>query len=97
MLQSMNKRTLASFLWFLVGWQAGGVFVSLMALPPLLAFAPGLVIGALVWWDPTALFRARPAKGRRVMPINDFAVGLERNADRRIDQWPLVETERDRV
>lgn len=92
----MNKRTLAAFLWFLVGWQAGGLLVGLTALPGLLAFAPGVVLAVLVLWDPTRLFTVRPDKGRKIVPINEYAAALDRHLDKRVEQWPVVETDRTR-
>lgn len=95
--QGMKKRNLAAFLWFLVGWQAGGVLVGLLALPALLAFAPGVVMAVFVRWDPAGWFTARPAKGRQIVPINEYAAGLDKQPDmyldKRVDQWPAVETD----
>jgi hypothetical protein len=97
----MNKRNLAAFLWFLVGWQAGGVLVGLVALPGILAFAPGVVMAVLVLWDPTGLFVARKPKGRQVTPINEYAAALDRRQDRhldkRVEQWPAVEADNNSV
>jgi hypothetical protein len=89
----MSKRTLSAFLWFLVGWQAGGALVGFMVLPALLAFVPGIAMAGLVLWDPTGLFVRRPAKGRVITPINDYAAKLDRDLDKRIEQWPAVEVE----
>ena len=89
----MNKRNLASILWFLAGWEAGGLLVGIMGLPWLLAFTPGIVMAALVRWDPTGLFWSRSGTGRRIRPINEFAAELDRN----VDQWPAVETDTNRA
>ena len=89
----MSKRNLSAFLWFLVGWQAGGVLVGFTALPALLAFAPGVAMAVLVLWDPTGLFVRRPAKTRQITPINEYAAKLDRHLDKRIEQWPVVEVE----
>ncbi len=90
----MNKRTLAAFLWFLVGWQAGGVLVALTTLPWFVAFAPGLVLAVFVLWDPTRLFTVRPDSGRKIVPINEYAATLDRRLDKRVEQWPAVESKR---
>lgn len=97
----MKKRKLAAFLWFLVGWQGGGLLVGLLALPGLLAFVPGVAMAVLVLWDPIGLFVARAPKGRQITPINEYAAALDRKADRhldkRIEQWPAVEAESKRA
>lgn len=93
----MNKRNLASFLWFLVGWQAGGLLVVMFALPAFLAFAPGVALAVLVRWDPTRLFTRPLEPTRKITPINDYAATLDRHLDKRVDQWPVVETDRTRV
>lgn len=89
----MNKRNLAGILWFLAGWQGGGLFVGIFGLPTLLAFAPGIVLAVLVLWDPTGLFWGRSKSQRRVVEINAYAEKL----DKRVDQWPVVETDTTRV
>lgn len=76
----MGKRNLATVLWFLAGWSAGGLLVGIMGLPSLLAFVPGVLIAGLVRWDPTGVLWTRPATARRVRPINEFAEELERRA-----------------
>lgn len=83
----MKKRNLAAVLWFLVGWQGGGLLVSFVGLPSLLAFAPGVVFAALVLWDPAGLFRRRTTPERHVVEINAYAERL----DKRVDHWPAVE------
>lgn len=89
----MNKRNLAGILWFLAGWQGGGLFVGIFGLPWALAFVPGVVLAALVLWDPTGRLWSRSKTQRRVVEINAYAEKL----DKRIDQWPAVETDKRRV
>ena len=77
----MNKRNLATILWFLAGWMASGAIFSFTGLPSDLGIVTGLAIGGLVRWDPAGLlWKRRPADRRRVRPINDFAAELDRNA-----------------
>jgi len=76
----MSKRNLATVLWFLAGWSGGGLVVGLMGMPSILALVPGLLVGALVRWDPAGALWSRPEPRRRVVPINDFAKSLERDA-----------------
>lgn len=76
----MNKRILASILWFIAGWQAGGLLVGLLGAPDLLAFVPGIVMAVVVQWDPKGLFWTRSGTGRRIRPINEFAAELDKKA-----------------
>ncbi len=80
MLGCMGKRNLATVLWFLAGWSAGGLFVGIMELPSLLAFVPGVLMAGLVRWDPAGLLWTRREPARRVTPINEFANELDRRA-----------------
>ena len=76
----MNKRNLAAFLWFLVGWSGAGMIASFAGWPPMLAVVPGVVLGLLVHWDPTHALWARQQPKRRVTPINTFAAELDEHA-----------------
>ena len=87
----MKKRIVASFLWFLVGWQAGGVLVGLMAMPAVLGFVPGIAMAVFVLWDPTHRMSTRPAQARTFTPINDYAAALDRQTDKWVENWPVVE------
>lgn len=92
----MNKRNLASILWFLAGWSGGGLFVGLTGLPTVLAFVPGVALAVLVQTEAAAFLWRRSATGRpiapasRIVPINQFAAEL----DKRVEQWPAAEETR---
>ena len=77
-LAGMNKRNVATLLWFVAGWSLGGLVTGLTGAPAVLGALPGVVIAGLVRWDPKGWLWAAPASGRRVTPINDFAEELER-------------------
>lgn len=89
----MNKRNLASFLWFLAGWSGGGLFVGIFGLPAVLAFVPAIVLAVLVRLDPAKVLWTRSATGRRIVPINQFAGEL----DKKTDQWPAVGADTERA
>ncbi|MEO8274187.1 MAG: hypothetical protein ABI620_08975 [Chloroflexota bacterium] len=84
----MKKRNVAVVLWFLAGWEGGGLFVGIVGLPWMLGLVPAIVLAALVLWDPAGIFRPRPRTERRVVEINAYAERLEK----RVDNWPAVET-----
>jgi hypothetical protein len=60
----MNKRILATFLWFNVGWTAGAMATFFLGLPEGLNIALAAIVAAFVWWDPAHLLWPR---GRRIM------------------------------
>ncbi len=60
----MNKRILATFLWFNVGWTAGAMATYFVGLPDGLNIALAVLTAAMVWWDPAHLFWG---EGRRVL------------------------------
>lgn len=97
----MNKRNLATFLWFMVGWTVGAVVAFVAGLPSALALVVGVGLAAIVRWDPTGLLWSRSAAARRIRPINEFAAELDKRVDsgmdKRIDHWPVVETDTQRV
>ena len=61
----MNKRILATFLWFNVGWTAGAMATFFVGLPEGLNIALAAGIAAFVWFDPAHLLWPQ---GRRLMP-----------------------------
>ena len=95
----MNKRNVASFLWFLAGWSGGGLFVGLMGLPTILAFMPGIALALVVRTEAAAFLWQRSATGRRIapaariVPINQFSAELDKRLDKRVEQWPAVGAE----
>lgn len=76
----MNKRNVATVLWFLAGWMGGGLVVGLTGMPALLAFVPGILLAGWVRWDTRSVLWTRTVTGRRVVPINQFAAELEHGA-----------------
>ncbi len=84
----MAKRDIVTILWFLSGWGAGNV---LFGSTNMLALVPGVVLAALVYWDPLHLLWSRSdRRSRRVRPINEVADEL----DRRGAQHPAAEADR---
>ena len=79
----MTKRIIATVLWFVAGWWGGSLAVGLLALPTILAFVPGILLAALVWWDPAGVLWSRGGDRRRVVPINEFAQRLDEKAGAR--------------
>lgn len=65
----MNKRNLATLLWFMVGWTIGAVVAFVAGLPSALAVVLGVALAAIVRWDPTGHLWAsavqRPARHRQ--------------------------------
>lgn len=49
----MKKRIVAGLLWFYALWYAMSILAQVVGLPALFAPAVGLVVGALIAWDPT--------------------------------------------
>ena len=48
----MTKRTVAAVLWLLAVWTVGNALGLLAGWPSFVGPALGLVVAALVWWDP---------------------------------------------
>jgi hypothetical protein len=76
----MNKRNVATVLWFLAGWSGGGLVVGLTGMPALLAFVPGILLAGWVRWDTRGVLWTRSVTGRRIVPINQLAAELEYKA-----------------
>ena len=60
----MNKRILATILWFMVGWTVGAMATFFLSLPDGLNIALAALLGAVVWFDPAHLLWPQ---GRRVI------------------------------
>jgi hypothetical protein len=74
----MNKRNVATVLWFITGWTGGALFFGFFNLPELLALVPAVGIAWVVRTDPNhAIWVSEPPK-RRVRPINEVAAELDR-------------------
>jgi hypothetical protein len=59
----MNKRLVATVLWFNVGWVAGSMASFFLGLPSGLDITLSLAFATVIWWDPAHLLwldRARP-------------------------------------
>lgn len=60
----MNKRILATFLWFNVGWMLGAMGAFFLGLPEGLSWGLSVAAAAIVWSDPT---HALWPQGRRIV------------------------------
>ena len=69
----MNKRILATFLWFNVGWTAGAMATFLLGMPEGLNIALATIIAAVVWFDPAHLLWATKDT-RRIRRADDLIV-----------------------
>jgi hypothetical protein len=76
----MNKRNVATVLWFVAGWSGGGLVAGLLGLPSILSLVPGALAAGIVWWDPAGALWSGQAAKRRIMPINAFAKSLADDA-----------------
>jgi hypothetical protein len=74
----MNKRNLATVLWFFAGWVAAGGVFAMSGLPGDLGAVVGAVVAGLVRWDPAGWIWTQPVAKRRVRPINEVAAELDR-------------------
>jgi hypothetical protein len=83
MIRNMNKRNLASVLWFLAGWSGGGLLFGLMGLPAILALVPGIALAVLIRLEVATPMWSHAGNGRRIVPINQFAAELDKRAEQR--------------
>ena len=77
----MNKRILATFLWFNVGWTAGAMATYFLGLPDGLSWGVAIALAAVIWWDPT---HALWPQGRRIVktvPTRQVVGGRRVGAD----------------
>jgi hypothetical protein len=78
----MNKRNVATVLWFLMGWTIGSALAVIGGYPSIVGVAIGVPFAAIVRWDPSGrLWAAAPDPDvRRVLPRDpsDADPGLAR-------------------
>jgi hypothetical protein len=77
----MNKRILATFLWFMVGWTAGAMATFFLGLPEGLNIVLAIVIAAVVWWDPAHLLWPQGRRIVKSIPTRQFGGGRRLQAD----------------
>jgi hypothetical protein len=79
MLSPMNKRNVATVLWFVTGWTGGALLFGLLDAPAALALVPAITIAMLVHLDPAGWFWPAKVGERRIRPIEELAAELDRN------------------
>lgn len=69
----MTKRTVTAVLWLLTTWTAAGIVTTYSDVPSLVGPVLGLIVGALVWWDPARwLWGPRTDRARIARRIADL-------------------------
>jgi len=56
----MNKRNLATVLWFLAGWSCGSLLAGLYGYPTYLGLLVAIPAAALIRWDPLGTLWSKP-------------------------------------
>jgi hypothetical protein len=77
----MNKRILATFLWFNVGWVLGAIGTFFLGLPEGLSIALAITIAAVVWWDPTHVLWPQGRRVVKTVPTRQVVGGRRLSAD----------------
>jgi hypothetical protein len=77
----MNKRILATFLWFNVGWAAGAMGTFFLGLPAGLDIALATVAAAFVWWDPIHLLWPQGRRVVKTVPTRQLVGGQRVSSD----------------
>ncbi len=62
----MLKRMVTALLWLCAAWTFGGMLSAFAGIPSLVGPVLGVVIAAVVWWDPAGwLWAPRPSPAAR--------------------------------
>ena len=77
----MNKRILATFLWFNVGWTAGAMASFFLGLPEGFSWGLAIVLAAVVWWDPAHLMWPQGRRIVKTVPTRQIVGGRRVAAD----------------
>jgi hypothetical protein len=62
----MTKRNVTTVLWFLAVWTAGDMLTVFAGWPSLSGPALGLLVAAVIWWDPAGVLWARRVDKARI-------------------------------
>ena len=77
----MNKRILATFLWFNVGWTAGAMATFFLGLPDGFSWGLAIILAAVVWWDPAHLMWPQGRRIVKTVPTRQLVGGRRLPAD----------------
>jgi hypothetical protein len=77
----MNKRILATFLWFLMGWTVGAIATFFFGLPEGLNIGLAALGAAAVWWDPTHLLWPQGGRIMKAVPTRQIVGGRRLSTD----------------
>jgi hypothetical protein len=77
----MNKRILATFLWFNVGWAAGAMATFFLGLPEGLNIALAIILAAVIWLDPTHVLWTQGRRIVKTVPTRQLVGGRRVAAD----------------
>ena len=77
----MNKRALATFLWFNLGWTAGAMATNFLGLPDGLSWGVAIALAAVIWWDPTHLLWPQGRRIVKTVPTRQLVGGRRVVAD----------------
>jgi hypothetical protein len=77
----MNKRILATFLWFNVGWTAGAMASFFLGLPEGFSWGLAIALAAVVWWDPAHLMWPQGRRIVKTVPTRQIVGGRRVAAD----------------
>ena len=77
----MNKRILATFLWFNVGWTAGAMAAFFLGLLDGFTWGLAIILAAVVWWDPAHLLWPQGRRIVKTVPTRQLVGGRRVAAD----------------
>lgn len=76
----MNKRNVATALWFLMGWTVGSGLAIMVGLDPLFGIVVGFPFALVVRWGPGGNIWYQPVATGTVRNVEDVVAALDRKA-----------------
>jgi hypothetical protein len=76
----MNKRNVATVLWFLMGWTVGSVLAVMFNLPSYIGIVMGFPFAAAVRYGPLGRLWSEAPPRSSVRPADEVAEALDRKA-----------------